>query len=100
MGHALAGRDLRLGHPDVLEQLGPVNQRLVFTGVYENGGAASMLGQNDGPFGPLHLPDNGGEIGAEIRQRADVLGWADARNGNGSGELYVGMYRYRSPVPS
>jgi hypothetical protein len=76
MGHAAAGSYLCFGHPDIVEQLGPLKQRLVFCRVDEHRCAPAMLREDDGTLGPLDVADYRCQVRAEIGERADVLGWS------------------------
>jgi len=74
VSHPSAGGNLSLRNTDILKQLGALKQRLVLTGINQHGGAPTMLRQDHGSLGALYLPHHRREIGAKVREGADVLG--------------------------
>ena len=82
MLHALAPGQLLLGYLHVLQQLGALDQPLVFGDVEQNGGAPAVLGEDDGTVGGLDLLHEGSRVGAEFGERADVFAEADEGHGD------------------
>jgi hypothetical protein len=76
---AIAGQ-LPLGGLDILKQREAFEERIVLADIDQDGGAASMLRENDWTSGALEPSNDSGELGAELGQRLDVS--SEVRNGH------------------
>ena len=68
MRDALSGRDLALGKMHILRQFGPLDKGLVGVNREQNRGAPSVLCEHERTLRGLHLLDEAGHAGAELRQ--------------------------------
>jgi hypothetical protein len=77
----LASGELPLGGMNVLEKFSLLDQPLIFVDVEEYGCAPAMLGEDERTAGGTHLLDEGGSVGPELGERADILAEARADHG-------------------
>jgi hypothetical protein len=96
--YAFPGGNLHLGDPDVIEELRPIEHGLILPSIHEHRGTSSVLGEDDRSLGFLHLAYDGGQVGAEVGEGADVLCRADAGHEAASLVMYTIMYITEPPA--
>jgi hypothetical protein len=71
--HGSTPGELLLGGLDVVQQLEALDQRVVLPDVDEHRCTPPVLGEDNGPAGPLHAAHDRCDMRAEVGQGLDVL---------------------------
>lgn len=88
MRETFPGSHFGLSDPDILQKLRSIEQGFVLTSINKNSGGSAMLCQDDGTFGVTDLPNDGGQIRAEVSKGTNVLSRSDACHQSGSSKMY------------
>ena len=72
MRDSLPTGELRLSNLNVFDQLGPLDEPLIFLDIQEHCSPTAMLSQDQWAASLLHLTNELGRVGSKLRKRAYI----------------------------